>query len=134
MLELLAKAATWGGNLLINVSPRPDGSLPDDIYTKMGEGAAWMKTHGSAVFDAEPGPYPEQCNLPVTVAAGRWYIFVPPMFTGPVILKNVPKPVSAALMGSNRPVPVAFADAAASLTLSADQRNQLMDVITVQWA
>ncbi len=134
MLELLAKATAWGGNLLINVSPRPDGSLPDDIYTKMSEGAAWMKTHGSAVFEADPGPYPEQCNLPVTVASGDWYVFVPPTHTGPVVLKNVAKPLSAALMGTNHPVAVAFADATATLTMAVGQRDRCMDVIVVHWA
>ena len=82
VLDLLAKAATWGGNLLINVSPRPDGTLPDSLYAKMAEGAEWMKTHGKAIFESEAGPYPERCNVPVTVAPGKWYVFVGPGYTG----------------------------------------------------
>jgi len=134
VLELLAKAATWGGNLLINVSPRPDGSLPDNIYAKMAEGAAWMKIHAPAVFEADPGPYPERCNLPVTVMPKQWYIFAPPAFTGPIVLKEVDAPASAVLMASDRSVTADYSDGKATLALPAHGRDRLMDVVVVRWA
>lgn len=78
MLSQLAYLRTWGGNLLINVSPRPDGSLPEQAYERFDEVRSWMQFHREAIVDIQPGPYPEICNMPVTVKGHDWYIFVLP--------------------------------------------------------
>lgn len=134
MLNLLAKAATWEGNLLINVSPRPDGSLPDGLYNQTNDVSNWMKKHGPAVFDANAGPYPEQCDLPVTTTRNKWYIFVPPEHAGPVILKNVHNAPRTTLMGSGQAVATSFANDTATLNLAGSHRDRLMDVVVAEWA
>lgn len=40
MLGRLKQVRQWGGNYLINVGPRPDGTLPDAYYERMAELAA----------------------------------------------------------------------------------------------
>ena len=37
MLGQLKTVRNWGGNYLINVAPRPDGTLPDAYYQRMAE-------------------------------------------------------------------------------------------------
>ncbi len=37
MLPRLGQVRRWGGNYLINVAPRPDGTLPDAYYQRMQE-------------------------------------------------------------------------------------------------
>lgn len=37
MTDLLASTRSMGGNLLLNVAPRPDGSLPDIAYERIAE-------------------------------------------------------------------------------------------------
>jgi alpha-L-fucosidase len=43
-------------------------------YAACDEMAAWMKHGGVSVFDVQAGPYPEQCDTPVTVKGKVWYV------------------------------------------------------------
>ncbi|HSW44780.1 MAG TPA: alpha-L-fucosidase [Phycisphaerae bacterium] len=134
VLDWLALAAAWGGNLLINVSPGPDGTLPQVAYDRMAEASAWIKVNGPAVFESEPGPYPEQSNVPVTTAGKRWYLLVPPEHDKPIVLGNVRPPVATTLMGSGRAVTSRFAGGTLTLDLPAGARSGLVDVIAVDWS
>lgn len=50
ILGMLQTCCERGGNLLLNVGPKPDGSVPEDVIeplTKVGE---WLKVNGEAVY------------------------------------------------------------------------------------
>ena len=50
ILDTLYKAVSKGGNLLLNIGPAPDGSVPAEAVeplTKVGE---WLQVHGDAVY------------------------------------------------------------------------------------
>jgi len=55
LLETLIECAGQGGNLLMNVGPKPDGTLPKEFVDRMKDIGTWMKTHGELVYNAEPG-------------------------------------------------------------------------------
>lgn len=74
MLHLLAHCRTWGGNLLINCAPTPDGTMPDSYYARMAELADWMKWAAVSIYDVEAGPFLEQSDVPVTVRGNCWYL------------------------------------------------------------
>ncbi len=78
MLSALGRLRSWGGNFLVNVGPRPDGSLPEIVYERFAEVAAWMAHSAAAVLDVAPAPAPDPCELPVTVGKGRWFVHFPP--------------------------------------------------------
>ncbi|HRS72863.1 MAG TPA: alpha-L-fucosidase, partial [Anaerohalosphaeraceae bacterium] len=51
--QLLRQAASGRGNLLLNIGPKPDGSIPQpciDILNKVGE---WLKLNGQSIYDSE---------------------------------------------------------------------------------
>jgi alpha-L-fucosidase len=57
MTELIEHAST-GGNLMLNVSPRGDGSIPDEqqkILLAIGE---WLRANGEGIYDARPWRIP----------------------------------------------------------------------------
>lgn len=45
LIENLIRARKWGGNLLANVGPQPDGEMPPEFYTACRELQAWMSAH-----------------------------------------------------------------------------------------
>ena len=54
LIELVVGVVSEGGNILLNIGPRPDGSIPDiqmDRLTKLG---AWMKVNGEGIFGTRP--------------------------------------------------------------------------------
>ena len=65
-----------GGNYLLNIGPRGDGSLHEfDVAVLNGIGR-WMKVHGEAIFDAEPQPHLKLDFGYATGRPGRLYLYV----------------------------------------------------------
>jgi alpha-L-fucosidase len=55
LLDMLVEAASKGGNLLLNVGPDADGSLPPEFIQRMERIGEWMAAHGEAIYASEPG-------------------------------------------------------------------------------
>lgn len=53
IVDMLIKCAAQKGNLLFNVGPKPDGSLPDPTVKALREVGAWLKKIGEAIFDTD---------------------------------------------------------------------------------
>lgn len=51
---MLADTVSKNGNLLLNVTLSPDGSLPPEMQTLLSELADWMKVNGEAIFSTRP--------------------------------------------------------------------------------
>jgi len=49
----LAKAAAGKGNLLINIGPRGDGSIPEPSVQVLKQVGAWLKRRGECIFDTD---------------------------------------------------------------------------------
>ena len=50
----LIDAVRLGGNFLLNVGPRPDGSIDAREGAVLGQIGAWLRTHGEAVYETRP--------------------------------------------------------------------------------
>ena len=50
IISLLAAAAAGRGNLLLNVGPRGDGSIPAEAADRLRQVGTWLKTNGEAIF------------------------------------------------------------------------------------
>ena len=50
LVRSLVKQASIGGNFLLNVGPKPDGTIPVNQARRLAEVGDWLKTHGKAVF------------------------------------------------------------------------------------
>ena len=54
VIHSLADIVSKNGNLLLNVTLLPDGSLPPQMETFLSAMADWMKINGDAIFDTRP--------------------------------------------------------------------------------
>ncbi|RKE52378.1 alpha-L-fucosidase [Sphingobacterium detergens] len=59
-IQLLAKAKAMGGNILLNIGPKGDGSFDEPDVTILEGIAAWMAKNKESVIDVEPSPLPRQ--------------------------------------------------------------------------
>jgi alpha-L-fucosidase len=50
IIRMLNTCASGGGNLLLNIGPAPDGSVPADAIAPLMQVGAWLKENGSAVY------------------------------------------------------------------------------------
>ncbi|OGV53115.1 MAG: hypothetical protein A2017_04555 [Lentisphaerae bacterium GWF2_44_16] len=53
VIGLLAKAASGKGNLLINIGPRGDGSIPEESVNILNQTGKWLKKYGECVNDTD---------------------------------------------------------------------------------
>ncbi|MCC6580108.1 MAG: alpha-L-fucosidase [Phycisphaeraceae bacterium] len=66
VLDMLRVCTAGGGNLLINVGPKPDGTLPDEAVDRLTKVGKWMKTYGDVVY-GKTDPVPA-----LSSPAGNW--------------------------------------------------------------
>ena len=52
VLEMVRTAAAGQGNLLLNIGPKPDGSVPEEAYERLGPVGKWLAANGEAVYGA----------------------------------------------------------------------------------
>lgn len=131
MLSRLARVRSWGGNLLINVGPQPNGELPKVAYDRMKEVAAWMKHSGASVFGTSAGPWPERCNVPVTIKGDRMYLHALPEFKETIKLTGVERPQSVKLLRTGEALQYTFKDGCLQIDIPARMRTELVDVVEV---
>lgn len=60
VVHYLLGAAGRGANLLLNVGPRPDGTIGPESSERLLEVGRWLDTNGEAVYGTRRGPIPPQ--------------------------------------------------------------------------
>jgi alpha-L-fucosidase len=60
LLRQLASVAAQDGNYLLNLGPRPDGSIPMPSLERLRDIGRWMERHGAAVRGTRGGPFPHR--------------------------------------------------------------------------
>jgi len=141
----LAIARSFGGNLLADIAPRPNGEMPDEYYGFCRDLAEWMKHNRQAIYDIDGGGvYPERCNVPVTIAASHWYLHSPPKHwqsrwgfparIDSIQLKEVPKPSRVVLQRTGADLPFNYdtASRTVKLTIPLELRTETTDVVMVE--
>ena len=103
VLRALAEVRCLGGNLLANIGPRPDGTFPDQVWRLFDEMEEWMSTNQASIFGINGGgPWPEKCNVPITVKDRTWYFhskYNHATEQNPVVLEDCPiEPLRVSLM------------------------------------
>ncbi len=53
----LATCAEGGGNYLLNIGPKPDGSVPEESVRILNTVGEWLSTNGKAIYGTERGKF-----------------------------------------------------------------------------
>ena len=54
VIRNLIACARGGGNYLLNIGPRPDGSIPEESVRILTEVGRWMDKNGPTIYESEP--------------------------------------------------------------------------------
>jgi len=74
ILGNLAECARGGGNYLLNIGPKPDGSVPVESVSVLETVGAWLDTNGKAIYGAERGSFSWNSNAGYTRRGNTLYI------------------------------------------------------------
>ncbi|RYE18263.1 MAG: alpha-L-fucosidase, partial [Sphingobacteriaceae bacterium] len=55
IVNLLAKSAGNGGNLLLNIGPMPNGEIQPEFKERISWMGSWLKTYGESVYNTKGG-------------------------------------------------------------------------------
>jgi alpha-L-fucosidase len=74
LAEYLCEVVSRGGNLLLNVGPKGDGSLPEPEVARLAELGGWLDDHAESLIGVRPGPPSVDFHGPVTCRDDRIYL------------------------------------------------------------
>lgn len=74
VLTLLIKCAASGGNLLLNVGPKPDGTIPAQSVELLGKVGAWLRRNGEFLAGSGRSPFTWNCSCLPTVKGSTVYL------------------------------------------------------------
>ena len=55
LLRMLVDCISLGGNLLLDIGPRADGTIPDEQVAILKEFGRWTSKHAEAIYDTKAG-------------------------------------------------------------------------------
>ena len=113
LVELLVSLVSAGGNLLLNIGPNPDGTIPVIMQERLEQMGEWLKVNGEGIYASRKLKKSECDRVWYTQKDGKIYVF----FVGfPLGEKTVDLPFDASykarLLGCD-----------AAIAVSGDEKN-----------
>lgn len=135
LVAMLVDIVSKGGNLLLNIGPKPDGTFPQEAITRLEDIGFWMLENGDAIYGTTASPFKHLNGAKATTKENKLYLFV----DNPALAKKIELPglateiYSARVLGED--IPVAYSQSAETAVISAyPEKSRLMTVIEVTLA
>jgi alpha-L-fucosidase len=104
IITLFADVVSNGGNLLLDIGPRADGTIPERDVHVLKELGKWNQKHEEAIFGSLPGLPQGHFYGPTTISKDSMsvYLFLPGGSVGNVIVKGLDNQVKdVQVVGTN---------------------------------
>lgn len=96
IIRIFADVLNGGGNLLLDIGPKADGTIPDEQVAVLKELGRWTAANEEAIFDTDAGIPAGHFYGPTTLSKDRQtlYLFLPHTPSGPVVVKGLKNKVN----------------------------------------
>ncbi len=91
VISIFVDAVANGGNLLLDMGPRADGTIPEEQVQVLKELGAWNKKHGEAIFATLGGLPQGHFYGPSTLTkdSSTIFLFLHGKMSGPIMIKGL---------------------------------------------
>ncbi|WP_346859863.1 alpha-L-fucosidase [uncultured Draconibacterium sp.] len=91
VIRILVDCINKGGNLLLDIGPKPDGTIPEEQIAILKELGRWTNKHAEAIYGTCAGIPFEHYYGPSALSKNGdiLYLFVPHIPRGPLVLKGI---------------------------------------------
>jgi alpha-L-fucosidase len=103
VISIFVDAVSNGGNLLLDIGPKEDGTIPNEQVNILKELGAWNKRNGGAIFNTIGGIPQGHFYGPTTLSkdSTTLYLFLHGKTSGPVMVKGLDNKIkSVEVLGS----------------------------------
>ncbi len=108
IVRIFAETIGMGGNLLLDVGPKPDGTIPEEQVERLEDLGRWIAKHAEAVHGTVAGLPAGHVHGSSTLSADRTVLYVF-LFDRPwdeIAIKGIRNRIKAVtVLGSNAPLP-----------------------------
>jgi len=111
LIRMLVDVVSKNGNLLLNVGPRPDGSIPEPQIEALQGIGRWLAVNGEAIYGTRPFTHPSDetengLKVAYTAKENALYITLLQPPKGKFRLPDLPVQDGSALtlLGTNQPI------------------------------
>ena len=94
LIRLLVDIVSRGGNLLLNIGPKADGTIPDIMLDRLLEIGRWLETNGEAIYGTIPNRVSQSDDIKFTLTKDRktLYAFVENFQEKKLVIKGINAP------------------------------------------
>ncbi|UCS93937.1 alpha-L-fucosidase [Echinicola marina] len=76
LLRVFVDCLHMGGNLLLDMGPKPDGSIPEEAVDILKEFGRWTSKHASAVYETQAGIPAGHVFAPTTLSKDKKILYI----------------------------------------------------------
>lgn len=133
LIHYMVKAAGLDANFLLNVGPKPDGTIQDEFVTRIREMGDWLKVNGASIYGTHGGPITPRPWGVTTQAKGKVYVHILDWPDTALAIPRMPVPVKkASLLANGKPVTVKEIDQGHLLSIPPDGRDANDTVVVLE--
>jgi alpha-L-fucosidase len=134
LIGFLVRAAGNDANLLLNVGPRPDGTIQPEAAERLQAVGKWLETYGTSIYGTRKGPVPPRAWGATTQRGDTVFVHILDWADRSLALPALGGRVArATLLGGGR-VEVTQTDAGVTLALPAGLRDEPDRVVILEMA
>lgn len=96
IIQIFTDCISMGGNLLLDIGPKPDGTLPEEQVSILKELGRWTGKHAEAIYGTRAGIPKEYFYGPTALSANKeiLYLFIKDKPNGPLMIKGLKNQVN----------------------------------------
>lgn len=98
LVGYLARAAGNNANFLLNIGPKPDGTIQPEFVSRLHEIGEWTSKHGESIFGTRGGPITPRPWGVTTAKPGKVYVHILDWPDEMLVMPKLAQPVSRAAM------------------------------------
>lgn len=134
LIGMLVETASKGGNLLLNVGPKPDGTFPEESTERLQAIGRWMRVNGEAIYGTTASPF-RNAPFRATSAANRLNLFVSDWPGASLLVPGLRTPVRSArvLADPARQLTTVVRDQGVEISLPGSAPDPICSVVALEF-